>query len=123
MTGGAGADRFGWGENDKGSTIDPDSDLITDFTVGPGGDVLDLGDLLQGEEGNPLTDYLSIEFGDFDGDLDSESRINIDADGGIFFQSTGSVTLENVDLTQGGTLTDQQILDNLINNGNLDVDT
>ena len=123
MTGGTGSDTFAWGENDKGSTIDPDADVITDFTVGPGGDMLDLADLLQNEEGNPLTDYLSIEFGDFDGDLDSESRINIDADGGIFFQPTGSVTLENVDLTQGGTLTDQQILDNLLSNGNLDVDT
>ena len=56
--------------------------------------------MLQSEEGNPLTDYLSIEFGDFDGDLDSETRISIDADGGIFFQPTGSITLENVDLTQ-----------------------
>ena len=123
MTGGAGADVFTWGENDKGSTTDPDADIITDFTIGPGGDVLDLGDLLQGEQGNPTTDYLSIEFGDFDGDLDSESRINIDADGGSFFQSTGSITLENVDLTQGGSLTDQEILNNLISNGNLDIDT
>ena len=101
----------------------PDADVITDFTVGLGGDVLNLADLLQGEQSNPTTDYLSIEFGDFDGDLDSESRITIDADGGGFFQPTGSITLETIDLTQGGSLTDQEILNNLITNGILDIDT
>ena len=99
----------------------PDADIITEFTIGPGGDVLDLGDLFQGEQSNPMTDYLSIEFGGFDGDLDSESRI--DVDGGSFFQSTDSITLENVDLAQGNSLTDQEILNNLISNGNLDIDT
>ena len=123
MTGGSGADTFAWGENDTGSSIDPNTDVIIDFTVGPGGDVLDLSDLLQGEEANLLSDYLSVEVGDFDGDLDNETRISIDADGGAVFQSSGSITLENVDLSQGGALTDQQILDNLLNNGNLNVDT
>ena len=97
-------------------------DLINDFTTGPGGDVLDLADLLQGEAGNPLTDYLTFEFGDFDTDGDSETRINVDTDGGIFFQPTQLITLESVDLTAGGSLTDQQIITNLLTDGNLDVD-
>ena len=84
--------------------------------------MLDLADLLQGEESNPLTDYLTIDFGDFDTDGDSETRINIDADGGAFFQPTQSVILEGVDLTAGGSLTDQQIISNLLTDNNLNTD-
>jgi VCBS repeat-containing protein len=129
LTGGSGgpgdteSDVFTWGENDRGSLSSPDQDSITDFTVGAAGDVLDLSDLLQGEESNPLTDYLSISVGDFDTDGDIDTRIAVDSDGGIFFQPSLQITLEGVDLSAGGTLTDQDILNNLITDGNLDTDT
>ena len=86
-------------------------------------EVRDLSDLLQGEESSPLTDYITVEFGDFDTDGDSETRLNVDSDGGMFFQPNQSITLDGVDLTAGGTLTDQEILDNLISDGNLKTDT
>ena len=77
--------------------------------------MLDLSDLLVGEESNPLTDYLNFQFTDNDGDGDSETVINVDADGGTIFETTQIVILENVDLTEGGTLTtDQDILNNLL---------
>ncbi|MHC5112431.1 MAG: beta strand repeat-containing protein, partial [Planctomycetota bacterium] len=125
LTGGAESDVFSWSENDRGSLSSPDQDSITDFTVGDiasGGDVLGLSDLLQGEESNPLTDYLSISVGDFDTDGDIDTRIAVDSDGGIFFQPSLQITLEGVDLSEGGALTDQDILNNLITDGNLDTD-
>ena len=123
LTGGAGSDTFHWDSTDQGTAASPVTDEITDFTVGVGGDVLDLADLLQGEENSPLTDYVTVEYGNFDGDGDSETRLNIDTDGGSIFQPTQQVTLEGVDLTEGGTLSDQDILNNLLADGNLDVDT
>ena len=46
-----------------------------------------------------------------------------DQDGGVFFQANQEILLKGTDLTAGGTLTDQQIFDNLLADGNLDVDT
>ncbi|MEE9422700.1 MAG: type I secretion C-terminal target domain-containing protein, partial [Gammaproteobacteria bacterium] len=115
MTGGAGLDTFVWRGGDDGSTSQPAIDIVNDFDNSQNGDVLDLSDLLVGEESNPLTDYLSFQFTDTDGDGDSETVINIDADGGTIFETTQQVILESVDLTEGGSLTtDQDILNNLL---------
>ncbi|BFM17033.1 hypothetical protein R50073_32160 [Maricurvus nonylphenolicus] len=116
LTGGTGTDTFTWQVNEQGTSSDPSSDIITDFTVGAGGDVLNLADLLQGEDTNPLTDYLQFNF---DG---SDTTISVDHSGGVFFQATQEIVLQGVDLTAGGTLTDQDILQNLTNDGNLIVD-
>ncbi|MCB1739849.1 MAG: VCBS domain-containing protein, partial [Gammaproteobacteria bacterium] len=123
LTGGDGSDTFHWGANDRGSIASPDADYVMDFNAGPGGDILDLSELLLGEESTALTDYLSFDYGDFDADGDSETRLSVDHDGGVFFQATTHVYLEGVDLTGGGTLTDQQIINDLLNDGNLNVDT
>lgn len=123
LTGGTGSDTFYWGTGQHGTVGSPEADVITDFATGPGGDVLDLADLLQGEESNPLTDYLTVTLGDFDGDGSSETRIDVDHDGGTVFEPTQSITIEGVDLTQGGSLTDQQVINNLLNDGNLNVDS
>ena len=123
LSGGAGIDTFSWAESDRGSFSNPDADSVTDFSAGVGGDILDLADLLQGEASNPLTDYLSITVADFDNSGDLDTRITVDSDGGIFFQPSLQITLEGVDLSDGGTLSDQDILNNLITDGNLNTDT
>ena len=65
MTGGLGSDTFAWTLADQGTLSAPARDTVTDFNVASkaaGGDILDLRDLLQGENhtagtGN-LADYL-----------------------------------------------------------------
>jgi Ca2+-binding RTX toxin-like protein len=115
LAGGSEDDTFVWRNGDDGTAGDPAIDIIVDFVDELGGDVLDLSDLLVGEESNPLTDYLNFQYIDTDSDGDSETVINIDADGGTIFETTQQVILESVDLTEGGTLTtDQDILNSLL---------
>ena len=90
---------------------------------GSDGDTLDLADLLQGEENNPLTDYLQFSAGNFDGDGDAtDTKISIDHDGGATFQTTQEIVLNDVDLTAGGSLANQDIINDLLNNKNLETD-
>jgi len=116
LVGGGGIDIFALEAGDEGTVASPAVDVIADFNVGSGGDVLDLSDMLQNEEANPLDSYLNFSYDSASGD----TTISIDVDGssGVSQQ----VVLSDVDLTAGGTLSDQQILDNLLDNGNLVVD-
>ena len=117
LTGGSDSDTFVWQSGDEGTSASPANDVITDFTLGAGGDVLDLADMLQGENTGNLTDYLH-----FESDGDGGTVINVDVDGGGTFEASQQITLTGVDLTGSGTLTDQQILDGLLADGNLIVD-
>jgi hypothetical protein len=125
LTGGSGADTFVWLDGDE---VGAPTDTITDFTVGAGGDVLNLADLLQDEEvGVPtLADYLSFTLGDGDGDSSSDDTIiNIHVDGdNVTIDQT--IVLQDVDLGAGtvaDNVTDQTIIDNLLAGNNLDVDS
>ena len=64
LSGGSGADTFKWGNGDKGTGATPALDTITDFnpttTDAANKDVLDLRDLLQGENAGNLSSYLSF---------------------------------------------------------------
>ena len=117
LTGGSDSDTFVWRNDDEGTLVNPASDTITDFTAGAGGDKLNLADLLHGEESDTLTDYLH-----FEQDGSGGTVISIDTDGSGTFESTQEITLSGTDLTAGGSLNDQQIVDNLLSNGNLIVD-
>jgi hypothetical protein len=95
-------------------------DTITDFTLGAGGDVLDLDDLLpasvtNGSPASTIDNYLHFEK---DGE---NTNILVDHDGGSTFQPDMQIVLQGVDLTAGQTLTDAQIIQSLIDNGNLAV--
>jgi len=119
LSGGKEGDTFVWNSSDKGAVGNPASDVITDFQAGSGGDVLDLSDLLQNEDLASLDSYLNFSYDNGTGD----TTISIDTDGSSgSFEVSQEIVLNGVDLTAGGTLTDQQILDSLINNGNLIVD-
>jgi VCBS repeat-containing protein len=114
LSGGKDRDTFIWQVGDEGEIADPGVDIITDFDDTEGRDVLDLSDLLQDEENNSLTDYLQFQLTDTDGDGDSETQISIDVDGGSSFETTQQIILDGVDLTVGGTLSDQEIINTLL---------
>jgi hypothetical protein len=126
LGGGAGADVFKWGLNDQGSTETPASDRITDFTLGVGGDKLDLKDLLVGDDSSNITNFLHFEAANNGGDVVIKIDHNGMADNlaGV----TQTITLEGVTLTElmalpGGSegTPDQIIISKLINNGNLEI--
>ena len=117
LTGGDGKDTFYWQAGDA----DGGTDTITDFTLGQGGDVLDFSDVLSGESATDvaaLADYLSISY---DAGTNT-STITVDTDGSGAAGSTLTVQVQGVDLTNGST-DPATVLQNLLNDGNLVVDS
>ncbi|WP_326490132.1 DUF5801 repeats-in-toxin domain-containing protein, partial [Aeromonas rivipollensis] len=115
LTGNAGKDTFKWQAGDAGGT-----DTIIDFTTGANGDVLDLSELLSGEHANAasLDQYLNFA----SGPGVNKSTLTIDLDGSGSGTTTHSIFFDNVDLTANSTRTDLQIIQDLLNQGNLKVD-
>ncbi|MBU3071393.1 type I secretion C-terminal target domain-containing protein, partial [Aestuariicella sp. G3-2] len=111
MTGEGGQDTFSWQVQDAGAI-----DTITDFQAGVGGDVLNFADLLQGEDDSPATldNYLDFSFDSNTGN----TTITVDVDGAGAGTDTQSVILEGVEYSGA----DQQIIQQLLNDGNLIVD-
>lgn len=114
MTGGDGNDTFTWEANDTGTTSNPAVDIITDFTTGANGDVIDLSDVLV-DDTQPLESYLSLNFENSDTTIEVKPNSGSDV--------TQKIRLEGVDLSSyGGGSTDSEILNNLIDDGNLQID-
>ena len=113
LTGGDGVDQFVWRVASQGDDVDDNADIITDFHTGSGGDVLDLSDILQNET-DTLEDFLSLNF------ENGDTIIEVKPEGND--QVTQKITLQGVDLSSyGGGTTDAEILNNLIDDGNLQV--
>lgn len=117
LTGNGGADVFSWGVNDAGEAGNASVDVITD---GSANDMLDLSDLLVGENSGNLTDYLHFEL---DG---TDTIISISSTGAFDGSNYSSVAdqkivLENVDLITGSS-GDNDIINTLISNNNLRTD-
>jgi Ca2+-binding RTX toxin-like protein len=89
LTGGAGVDVFRWSLGDQGSTTIPASDVVKDFTVGTGGDVLDLRDLLEGENSGNLTSFLHFT------NSGGKAVLSIDHDGGSSFAPDQNIVFDN----------------------------
>jgi Ca2+-binding RTX toxin-like protein len=102
MTGGTGRDVFSWATGDLGTG----TDTITDFTVGAGGDALDLSALLSGFNAQTgiLSDFVRLRPG-------SPTTIQVDANGTV----GGSNFIDVVTLT-GATGLD---VETMRQNGNL----
>ena len=111
LIGGGGADTFVFNSGDAGTANEPALDVIRFNTAE--GDVLDIADVLIGEENGDLTDYLSF---DHSGD-DSILEIRETAGGDV----TQKIKLRNADLSIFGN-SDAEILNGLINGGHLDID-
>ncbi|TXC65680.1 type I secretion C-terminal target domain-containing protein [Piscinibacter aquaticus] len=124
LTGGAGSDVFAWTLADRGTTAAPPQDTITDFNVATpaaGGDVLDLRDLLSGENAGNLANFIHFST---DG---TSTTIQISSTGAFSGSNYGTATdqtivLQNVNLFSGGLSTDQQIIQDLLNKSKLVVD-
>ncbi len=130
LTGGAGVDVFKWDRGDDGVAGNPARDTITDFnkaTVSQGGDVLDIRDLLQGENPGNLQNYLHFE------KSGSDTIVHISSNGGFAndahnvsgsFSSgntTQQIVLSNVDITTGQS-SDAAIINSLLAQQKLVVD-
>ncbi|MNG93117.1 Bifunctional hemolysin/adenylate cyclase precursor [compost metagenome] len=115
LEGGSGNDTFKWQSGEAGGT-----DVIKDFTTGANGDVLDLSELLSGEHANAtsLDQYLTFA----PGPGVNKSTLTIDLDGSAGGTTTHTIFFDNVDLTANSTRTDQQIIQDLLDQGNLKVD-
>ena len=120
MTGGSGSDEFLW-IADGYDASNPKEDIITDFTLGAGGDVLNLGDLLpDGLAAEDLTEYLTFTADAVDG----HTVLTVDADG-IGGTTAGLVVdISNVAYTdiQNLGVDDTAIFQRLLDDGNLNVD-
>ncbi len=117
--GGTGIDIFVLEAGDGGGGGTPAVDTIADFTVGVGGDVLDLSGMLQSKDLATLNNYMKFSYDGVSGD----TTIIVDTAGDTEnFENTRQIVLAGVDLTANGTLNDPQILDNLLDNGNLIID-
>ena len=113
LIGGGGTDTFIWEPDDLGSAGSPAEDIVKDFQSGVGGDVLDLSDVLIGEENNALDQYLSFNFASGDTTIEIRSQASGDV--------VQKVKLEGVDLSGLGN-TDADIINKLVSDGNLRLD-
>ncbi|WP_037428834.1 VCBS domain-containing protein [Shewanella colwelliana] len=101
LTGGTDADTFVWQQGESGT------DHITDFDINQ--DKLDLSDLLQGESGDNLSNYLHFSFNE------GNTTISINADGDGDTDYDQFIVLDGVDLSSLGN-TDGQIINSLLGN-------
>jgi hypothetical protein len=139
LTGGAGSsselasDVLVWRLGDQGAAGTPAVDTITDFGTAAkasGGDVLNLQDLLQGENSGTLQNYLHIEISGNNTIVHISSTGGFSADGhtvgGSYNSSaeTQEIVLANVNLSTlyGGTTSDASIINNMLSNQKLITD-
>ena len=123
LIGGDGSDTFRWELGDQGTTATPAVDRIKDFSLdkpADGGDVLDLKDLLVGEKDGNLSQYLNFHKEGNDTVIDVNTQGKLGSQG-----ADQKIVLENVDLTHdasGQALTNQAIINDLLQKGKLNVD-
>jgi Ca2+-binding RTX toxin-like protein len=117
LVGDSGADTLVWRDGDQGEPGSPAEDVVLDFNRGDG-DVLDLADLLTGENGGNLTEYLHFE-AQPDGDGGTNTVLQISSDGnfnnGNYDAVDQTIVLNGVDLVADFG-SDQAIIDALLNN-------
>ncbi|MFJ4068822.1 beta strand repeat-containing protein, partial [Pseudomonas sp. NPDC089996] len=88
LTGGSGADLFVWKAGHTGN------DIVTDFKASEG-DRLDLSDLLQGEKGSNITDYLKVSTVNGETVLQVSSKGELNATDGANHVDT-TITMQGV---------------------------
>ena len=138
LTGGAGVDTFRWVLNDNGTTANPATDTITDFSntavtldankqPNGGGDILDIRDLLVGEShtgtaaGN-VANFVHFELNAGNTIIHISTTGTYGSGGFAATKDDQRITLTGVDLTNNGANTDNAIIQNLLTANKLIVD-
>jgi VCBS repeat-containing protein len=132
LDGGAGVDVFKWVLADKGTAGTPATDTVANFGTTAGTDVLDLRDLLTGENHNNtvnLQNYLHFEKSGADTVVHISSSGGFGADPHLTGAPSAAVTagedqkivLTGIDMV-GVFTTDQQVILDLLTKGKLSVD-
>jgi len=133
LTGGAGSDTFAWTLADAGTTASPAIDTITDFDTAAyasGGDRLDLRDLLSSSAttADALDNYLHFQYSGGNTTIYVSTNgafSNNNAAGGlpsnVSSNDVQQIVLQGVNLV-GSSTTDQQVIQNLLNQGKLITD-
>ncbi|WP_024328071.1 retention module-containing protein [Thioalkalivibrio sp. AKL19] len=120
LTGGAGDDIFRWNARDEGTEGDPANDVITDF--GNGNNVLDLKDLLQGENEGNIAEYINAEQDGVDTVLYISSTGDLDVDNSNA-NANQTIRLEGKSFSDfGGATTSQEVINHLLSNDQLKID-
>ncbi len=113
LIGDSGVDTFIWNAGDESSAENPAEDIISNFELGTDGDILNLKDLLVDENSENLDQYLHFEVSDGNTTIEVATQAGGDV--------TQKIQLQGVDFsTLGGN--DAQIINNLLDNGNLQID-
>ncbi|RAR59039.1 putative secreted protein (type I secretion substrate), partial [Onishia taeanensis] len=116
-----GADVFAWQLGDEGQPGNPAQDTVKDFSLAEG-DSLDLAELLVDEQPGSIDDYLHAAPSASGGD----TILHVSTGGGFagdYANNSGqenqTITLEGVSM---GDQSSQEFINDLINNGNLNID-
>lgn len=116
-----GADVFAWQLGDEGQPGNPAQDTVKDFSLAEG-DSLDLAELLVDEQSGSIDDYLHAAPSASGGD----TILHVSTGGGFagdYANNSGqenqTITLEGVSM---GDQSSQEFINDLINNGNLNID-
>lgn len=119
LNGGAGVDTFKWMLADRGVTGAPVRDTVENFSAVAGGDILDLRDLLQGENAANLTQYLH-----FSPSGSGDTLIQVSSSGGFsagnFANADQEILLKGVTIQSGST--DASIINDMLQKGLLKID-
>ncbi len=122
LTGGDGKDTFKWLAGEADGSVDK----ITDFTLGSGsnGDVLDLSQLLDNVPGSASNSELASTLNSYLTFDTVNNKLTIDTNGSTAGGGQLTVMFQGgPDLTHGGTITtNQAIIEQLLNDGNLKID-
>ena len=95
LTGGDGSDTFVWIAGHEGTASEMAIDTITDFNASPGGDAIDLSQLLSGETEATLDQYLNVSVHSGNTEIDIKPA-------GAGGDVTQKIILEGVDLSGAG---------------------
>jgi hypothetical protein len=121
LIGGLGADVFSWELGDQGSESAPAEDVVQDFSEGTytgtgEADQLDLADLLQGETEENIADYLSVT-------EESDDLVFQVSHSGTSGGETQTIRLEGKSFSDFGVDSGEGLIQQIIDNGQLNIDS